>query len=119
MYTFVQEFGVCSADVQYETDKANRKKIFLYACVLVLHIPLVLLHTNIAFVLQALSSNSPTSLFIQTQCVLSSGLPADHLRKVDVLPSSQYCTDGDGSELDDVYLYRPIQVSPSLHTARI
>jgi len=43
------------------------------------------------------------------QLVMLSGEPTNHRRKVDVLPSSQYWADGEGSWLDSEFLYRPIQ----------
>ena len=78
--------------------------------------PPVRLHTNLYSLPQLWSLNVPEVVMQIHRALFWSGWPAAHLRKVDILLSSQYCADGDGSVLDAEYLYRPIQLLDPLHT---
>jgi len=81
-----------------------------------LYEPIVLLHTNPYSSSQFESLNSPL-VSIRTQRVFEpSGSPVCHRRKVDVLPSNQCCSDGEGFVLDDEFLSRPIQLLSDLRT---
>jgi len=73
------------------------------------HSPPFFLHTKTYSLLQGRSSNLPVLAVRKQYVLLLSGLFPCHRRKLDVLPSSQYWADGEGSTLDSEYLYRPIQ----------
>ena len=83
-------------------------------------IPPYFLHMKPCSWSQSRSSKSALLSLMRIQCVSRLGLSERHRRKVDVLLSSQYCSDADGSSLDAEYLYSPIQLpGPPLHIETI
>ena len=110
--------GLCV--LEYKSPESSRKRTVTdtekYSRIeqFTVHTP-IFLHTKLYPSSQSRSINLPLPSLMPIQRVsFLSGLPDCHLRKVDVFPSSQYWSDGDGSTLDAEYLYRPIQLPGAL-----